>query len=452
MATTVDVSELIDSQKLGRYQFFTFALCAIFLFLDGIDGQMIGYAAPALIRDWHIDRVALGPILTANILGVALGAMLFGILADRFGRRLSTLICVSFFGVFSVLTATAHSVDQMIVYRFLAGLGIGGGMPNGYALVCEYFPRRMRATVITLAGTGYALGNAVCGWGASWLIPAYGWPSVFYLGGFCPLALLVILWTWLPESVRFLVSHDRPPAQIVALLRKINPRLQFPADVRFVVDEEIGKGLPVRHLFTEGRAAVTLLLWLAVASNLLVLSFLLSWFPTLISGAGMELPQAMRASAMFSVGATIGGAVLGFLIDRWGAHRVLGTGFLFTAVAVASIGHEHDSYFALSLLMLVIGFCVAGGNVGTSAYAGKLYPTYIRSTGIGWALGIGRFGQLLSPILGTAMLARHWELTAFFHAVAIPAVIAAVAIVLTERMRPKQSAEGLTARAASAAE
>jgi AAHS family 4-hydroxybenzoate transporter-like MFS transporter len=451
MATTIDVSQLIDREKLGRYQFLTFAFCTLFLFFEGIDGQMIGYAAPAIIRDWKIDRIALGPILTTGILGTALGAMFFGILADRIGRRLSTLLCLATLGIFNVLTATAHSVETLMIYRFMVGLGIGGSMPNGYALVSEYFPHRMRATVIMLAGTGYAFGNAVCGWGAAWLIPAYGWPSVFYVGGFGPLILLLFLWPVLPESVRYLVVTNKPAARIAALLRKVNPAAAIPADARFVLREERAKGMPVKHLFTEGRAWVTIFLWITVAANLLVLSFLLNWFPTLISGAGMGLAQAMRASAMFSVGGTIGGAVLGFLIDRWGAPRVLGTGFVVTAMCVSAIGPNHGSFGTLAPLMFVIGFCVAGGNAGTSAYAGKLYPTAIRSTGIGWSLGVGRFAQLLSPILGTLMLALHWQLPAFFYAVAAPALIAAVAIFLAERSRPKDE-EGASDAALKAAE
>jgi AAHS family 4-hydroxybenzoate transporter-like MFS transporter len=438
MATMIDITQLIDRQKLGRYQFITFALCVTFLFFDGIDGQMIGYAAPALIREWKISRIALGPIFTSGILGFAIGSMLFGMLADRLGRRVSTLLCLGTFGLFNVLTATSHSVETMVIFRFMAGLGMGGGMPNGYALVAEYFPRRMRATVIMLGATGYALGNAVCGWGASWLIPAYGWPSVFYVGGFGPLILLFCLWPFLPESLRYLVVTNKSPARIAALVKKINPTVAVPPDAQFVVAETRAEGLPVKHLFTEGRAWVTIFLWITVSTNLLVLSFLLNWFPTQISGAGMDLPQAMRASAMFSVGGTVGGAILGFVIDRLGVQWVLATGFVITAACVASIGPFHDSFAVLSLLMFVIGFCVAGGNGGTSAFASALYPTSIRSTGMGWALGIARFTQLLSPILGTAMIALKWDLSTFFYAMAVPALIAAVAIVLAERARPKE--------------
>jgi AAHS family 4-hydroxybenzoate transporter-like MFS transporter len=445
MATTLDVVQLIDRQKLGRYQVIVFTLCTLFLFFDGIDGQMIGYAAPALLRDWHLNRLALGPILTANILGFGLGAMIFGLLADRFGRRFSTLLCLGTFGVFNILTATAHSVETMMIYRFFAGVGISGGMPNGYALISEYFPKQRRATVIMLGATGYAFGNVVCGWGASWLIPAYGWPSVFLVGGIAPLVLAVFLWPLLPESIRYLVINDKPREQIVALLRKVNPDLVIPPDARFVVSEERAKGLPVKHLFTEGRAGVTIFLWITVAANLLVLSFLLNWFPTMISGAGMALPQAMRASAMFSLGGTIGGAVLGPFIDRWGADRVLCVGFILTAVCVALIGPNHDSYLALSALMFVTGFCVAGGNGGTSAYAAKLYPTFMRSTGIGWSLGVARFAQLGSPALGTAMIALKWDLNPFFYTIAVPALIAAVAIVLAERVRPKDGEESAVA-------
>lgn len=452
MATTLDVAQVIDRNKLGRYQLITFALCTIFLFFDGYDGQMIGYAAPVLLRDWHLSRMALGPILTANILGFAFGAMIFGLVADRFGRRFSTLLCLGTFGVFNVLTATAHSVETMMIYRFLAGIGISGGMPNGYSLISEYFPHRMRATVIMLAATGYAFGNVVCGWSASFLIPAYGWPSVFLVGGFGPLLLLLCLWPVLPESIRYLVVNKKSRERIAALLKRVNPEAVIPADATFVLREEHAKGMPVKHLFAEGRAWVTIFLWITVAANLLVLSFLLNWFPTMISGAGMALPQAMRASAMFSLGGTIGGAVLGPVIDRFGADRVLCTGFILTAICVSLIGPYHESFTALASLMFVIGFCVAGGNGGTSAFAAKLYPTYIRSTGIGWSLGVARFAQLGSPALGTAMLALKWDLNPFFYTIAIPALIAAVAIVLAERTRPRTAEEGAAAGALKPAE
>jgi MFS transporter, AAHS family, 4-hydroxybenzoate transporter len=253
------------------------------------------------------------------------------------------------------------------------------------------------------------------------------------------LILLFCLWPFLPESLRYLVVTNKSPARIAALVKKINPAAVVPSDAQFVVAETRAEGLPVKHLFTEGRAWVTIFLWITVSTNLLVLSFLLNWFPTQISGAGMDLPQAMRASAMFSVGGTVGGAVLGFVIDRLGVQWVLATGFVITAACVASIGPFHDSFAVLSLLMFVIGFCVAGGNGGTSAFASALYPTAIRSTGMGWALGIARFTQLLSPLLGTAMIALKWDLSAFFYAMAVPALIAAVAIVLAEKARPKEA-------------
>jgi len=431
MTTRIDVAETIERQKLGRYQFWTFGLCTAFLFFDGFDGQIMGYAAPALIRDWNISKVALGPIFTATTLGFALGAMAFGILADRYGRRLSTLICVFVFGAFNVLTATAHSLEAMVLYRFLAGLGMGGGMPNGYALLSEYFPRRMRARVIMLAATGYALGANIGGWSAALLIPPFGWPSVFYLGGAMPLAMFFLLWPALPESIRFLVLHGRPRAEIAALLKRVNPALPVPGDATFVVAEDTGTGVSVRHLFTEGRGLVTILLWIATFMNLMVLSFVVSWMPTLLSGAGMEMQRALVLTAMFGIGGTLGVATLGFVIDRWGAHRVLGTGFLLVGIALSLMGLASDSFVAVSALMIVIGYFVPGGNAGTSAFAGRLYPTHVRSTGIGWALGVGRMGQLVSPIVGTMMMAAKWNLAPFFLAVAGPAFIAAAAMSLT---------------------
>ncbi len=439
MASRIDVAGIIDGRKLGRYQFVVFALCVSFLFLDGFDAQMIGFVAPSLVRDWKLNRIALGPIFTAGTLGFSLGAMLFGMLADRYGRRASSLWCLACFGIFNILSARANSVEAMMLYRFIAGLGMGGGMPNGYALISEYFPRRMRATVIMLSAFGYSFGANGGGWAAAFFIPRYGWPSVFYIGGIAPLVLVVLLWPGLPESIRFLVLKRRPTAQIAALIAKIDPSLHFAPHTTFVLEESEAKGSTIRQLFRNGRALVTILLWTAAFMNLMVLSFVVNWFPTLLTRAGMDMQTALILTATFGIGGNAGVGLLGFAIDRWGAHRVLGAGFLCVAAAVALIGPVHGSFVALAAIMLVVGFFVPGGNAGTSAFASKLYPVSMRSTGIGWTLGVGRAGQLLSPILGTLMLAMNWDLARFFYAVAIPALIAALAIGLIDKVRPAEA-------------
>jgi AAHS family 4-hydroxybenzoate transporter-like MFS transporter len=452
MTTRIDVAALIDGQKLGRYQLAVFALCVCFLFLDGFDAQMIGFVAPSLVREWKLNRIALGPIFTTGTLGFSLGAMLFGMLADRFGRRASSLWCLACFGVFNILSATAHSVEAMMIYRFLAGLGMGGGMPNGYALISEYFPRRMRATVIMLAAFGYSFGANAGGWAAAFFIPRYGWPSVFYIGGVAPLVLVVLLWPCLPESIRFLVLKRKPAAQIAALIAKVYPALPVAADATFVIDDGAPRGSTVRQLFTNGRAPVTTLLWIAAFMNLMVLSFVVNWFPTLLTRAGMDLQTALILTATFGIGGNAGVGLLGFAIDRWGAHRVLGAGFLCVSIALALVGSAHGSFVALAAIMLVVGFFVPGGNAGTSAFASKLYPVYIRSTGIGWTLGVGRAGQLLSPILGTLMLAMNWSLASFFYAVAVPALIAALAIGFIEKVRPADARAESEPRSVAAAQ
>ncbi len=433
MTTRIDVSEVVERQALGRFQFWIFGLTAAFLFFDGYDLQIIGFIAPALIRDWHMSCVALGPIFAAATTGFALGAMIFGMIADRWGRRRSTLLCLLSFGVFNLLTITAHSVASMMVWRFLAGLAMGGGMPNGYALLSEYFPRRMRATVIMLAALGFSVGSNAGGWSAAFLIPRYDWPSVFWFGGLLPLLLFLLLWPALPELMRFLVLKGRPQAEVAALMRSVAPSLPLPADADFVIAEDSERKAAIREIFADGRRIVTLLLWTATFMNLMVLQFIASWSPVLFTRAGLPMQRALALSAMFGIGGNIGVAGLGFLIDRWGADRVLGVGFIAVGVSLSLIGPSWGSFWAMFALLVVIGIFVPGGNAGTSAFAGRLYPTHVRSTGIGWNLGVGRSGQLLSPVLGTAMVAAGWSLASFYLAVAVPAFIAAAAISLTRR-------------------
>lgn len=436
MAISVDVASIIDKQKLCRFQAVTFALCAAFLFLDGFNSQMIGYLAPALVRDWHINRIALGPLFSAGALGIALGAMGMGMLSDALGRRRALIICVAGFSTLTFATGFTQSVRSMLVLRFLAGLALGGGMPIAYALVSEYFPRKIRATVIMLCGLGFAIGAGSAGFITAALLPRWGWQSLFWAGGAIPFLLLVASARHLPESIRYLVITKAPAGQIARILTKLDPRLTLPDDAIFTVAEERAKGLPVGQLFAQGRAAYTCLLWLSVFANLLVLYFIVTWLPTLFTATGISIEAAATTTGMFGVGGPLGVALLGFVIDRYGAPVVLGLGFAVAGLAMAFLGSFLDSSFAISAALVVIGFFVSGGNGGTSAYAGAIYPTALRSTGIGWALGIGRTGAFIAPLIGAALVAAKWDMSAILHVIALSEFVAAAAMLLTGRVQP----------------
>ena len=238
---TVDVSAIIDRPAISGFQYRTLLLCMAVLFMDGYDTQAIGYVAPALVAAWHVERAALAPVFAAGLVGLMIGGLLFGPLADRFGRKRFIAVSTTLFGIFSLASAFAGSLDQLLALRFLTGLGLGGAMPNAVALGVEYFPRRLRATAVTIVFVGFTIGAAVGGFVAASLMPAFGWPSVFIVGGVVPLLLVPVLLVALPESVALLILQQRPGPEVLRYLAKIDPALRVAADARFVTREESGR-------------------------------------------------------------------------------------------------------------------------------------------------------------------------------------------------------------------
>src|SRR3984885_3279154 len=280
--TPVDVAQFIDQQPVGGFQIRLLLICAAVLFLDGFDTQAIGYVAPALAREWGLSKAALGPVFSAGLFGLMIGALLFGPLADRVGRRKIIIFSTLAFGLGTFATAFIQDVNSLLAIRFLTGLGLGGAMPNAIAMTSEFNPRRRRATMVMIMFCGFSVGAALGGFLAAALIPAFGWRAVFLLGGAVPLLLLPVLAIQLPESVRFLVLAGRTPLRVAGLLRSINPDIQVEPSTKFIVHEPALAGLPVLHLFRGGRTAVTLLLWVVFFMSLLDLYFLSNWLPTVL--------------------------------------------------------------------------------------------------------------------------------------------------------------------------
>jgi AAHS family 4-hydroxybenzoate transporter-like MFS transporter len=369
-------------------------LCALAVLMDGFDAQAMGFVAPALLQQWHITRIALSPILSSGLVGMLIGALAFGPLGDRIGRKRVLLLCTLWFGAGSLLTARAGSVESMLWLRLLTGFGLGGAMPNATALTAEYMPPRFRATGVMLMFFGFSMGAAIGGFVAAGIIGHYGWPAVFVVGGLLPLVMAVLLLA-LPESVRFLQERKH----------------------RF----------PVAQLFTESRARTTLLLWVVFFMSLLDLYFLNSWLPTVIHDAGVPLSRAISITAMFQVGGAAAAIVLGRVVDRRRSYGVLALVYLGAAVCVFLIGLVSATVAIETAAVFAAGFCVVGGQTCSNSLAAESYPTAVRSTGVGWALGIGRIGSIVGPVLGGVLLSFHWDMRRVFLAAAIPAVIAALA-------------------------
>jgi len=425
----VNVTDLVDASRLGRSQLGVFVLLGGCLVMDGFDVQAMGYAAPALIRDWGIPNAAMGPVFGAALLGLFLGSVAFSMVADRIGRRPVLLGATLVFSAFTLLTARTASMPELLAVRFAAGLGLGAMMPNATALVGEYSPRRIRVATMMIVTNGFMLGAVLGGFLSAWLVPAHGWRAVFTFGGLVPLLLLPAMVRWLPESLQFLVLRGRPPGEIARWLARIGVPAAAPGEeVRYAVREEGRRGLPLPHLFREGRAAATALLWVANFANVLNAYFVSSWLPTVVRDAGFATSTAVLVGTAVQVGGALGTIVLGLVLQRLGFVPVLFACFAGAAVNLALIGQPGLPLAALVAVAFLAGWGIFGGQPGLNALAATVYPTDLRSTGIGAALGIGRFGAILGPLLAAELMRRQWSSEELFHAAALPAVLSALAV------------------------
>jgi AAHS family 4-hydroxybenzoate transporter-like MFS transporter len=432
-ASTVDVAAFIDAQPVGAFQIKLLLICASVLFLDGFDTTAIGYVAPALAKEWNLGRGALGPVFSAGLSGLMIGALLFGPLADRIGRKKIIIFSTLAFGIGTLITALANDVNTLFAIRLLTGLGLGGAMPNTIALTSEFSPHRRRATMVMVMFVGFSIGAALGGFVAAALIPQFGWRSVFVVGGAAPLLLAPILALRLPESVRFLALSGRATVLVAQLLGFINAKAVFAADTRFVVDEPALKGIPVQHLFRGGRTLATLLLWVVFFMSLLDLYFLSNWLPTVLNDLGASISAAAVVGSMLQVGGVVGTFALGSIIDRF-SFRALALVYFIAVFAVGAIGQLGHSVVLVTIAIFVAGFCIVGGQIAANALAAGFYPTSVRATGVGWALGIGRIGSIVGPSVGGVLLSLKWSAGELFATAAAAALCAALAAFLLGQM------------------
>lgn len=432
-ASQVDVAEFIDRQPVGGFQLKLLLTCAAVLFLDGFDTQAIGYVAPALAKEWGLSKAALGPVFSAGLFGLMIGALVFGPLADRIGRKRIIILSTLAFGIGALVTAFVHDVNSLLMIRFLTGLGLGGAMPNAIAMTSEFNPRRRRSTMVMIMFCGFSIGAALGGLLAAALIPQFGWRSVFVVGGVAPLLLVPILALRLPESVRFLALTGRANARVAGLLGLINPQAAFAPAARFVVNEPELPGIPVLHLFRGERTPVTLLLWVVFFMSLLDLYFLSNWLPTVLNDLGASVSSSAAIGSMLQVGGVVGTFALGSIIDRF-SFRALALVYFIAVFAVGAIGQLGHSIVFVTMAIFAAGFCIVGGQIAANALAATFYPTSVRASGVGWALGIGRVGSIVGPLVGGVLLTMKWSTASVFMAAAAAALCAALAAFALSRI------------------
>jgi MFS transporter, AAHS family, 4-hydroxybenzoate transporter len=425
---TVDVSEVLDNSKVSPFQVGVFILCGLCLILDGFDVQALGYLAPAIIKDWQLAPSMMGPVLSAALFGILIGSIAFSMIADKIGRRPVLVIATLFFAAVTLLTARAGTIGELRFIRFIAGIGLGGIMPNAVALVGEYTPGRLRVLMMLVVTNGFNLGAVVGGLISAWMVPNFGWRSVFYVGGAIPLVIGILMLIWLPESIQFLVLRGGRSARVAKWIKRIDPGVRLDANTTFTVREQKGKGVPILRLFTEGRAVGTLLLWVVNFMNLLNLYFLAGWLPTIVSQR-FSLQASQLVGTALQVGGVLGTFAFSWLIGRLGFIPVLASAFFTACVTIAMTGQPALTLALLFTVVFVSGFCIVGGQGAINALAATYYPTNLRSTGVGSGLGVGRIGSIIGPYLAGALLGAGWMPREIFYGAAVPALISAIAMI-----------------------
>jgi AAHS family 4-hydroxybenzoate transporter-like MFS transporter len=430
MTSILNVSKLIDEKPLGRLGVLVIVLCALINLLDGMDTQSIGVAAPFIAQALGLQLAQFGPIFSAALLGAALGAIAFGAVADRIGRRRLLIFATLMIGVFTLATAAASSVTSLVAYRFLAGVGLGGATPCFIALTSEYAPARLRATCVTIMWAGFPLGAMLGAFTNSLLIADFGWRAIFYVGGVLPLVLAIVLTIWLPESLKFLLTRGaRRSAQVLRIVERLGVK-DLASNSVLVTDEEKLVGQPMRHVFMDGRALGTLLLWVSFFMSFGILTVAVLWTPTLLRLNGISPAATAFVVAFNGLGGAIGQGAAGRLVERFGIMATMVPAFVLGAFATAGLGYGASSIAAAATFIGLIGLFLGLASAGSIALAATIYPTAVRSTGVGLGMAMGRFGQMIGPLIAGGMLSAGLSAGQIMATIAVGALIGAVFVVL----------------------
>ena len=402
----VQVSRLLDERGLSSFQIMLIVWSFFIVLIDGYDIAAIAFAAPSLAREWALKPGALGPVFSASLIGILFGSALFGFVGDRYGRKAALVWANLVFGVFTLGAAYSTNLDQMFWLRLLAGLGIGGVIPNVVAINAESAPRKLRATLAIIAVGCVPLGGAIPGFVTAALVPTHGWQIIFLIGGIVPIIIAIAAQIGLPESIKYMALHESQRGKMEKTIKAIRPDYVVPPNAKFVIeDEKQYSGFSPGHLFRDGLALITPLLWLLFALNLMGYFFLISWTPTLMTAAKLPPATAALAGASLQIGGTVGALLLCWWLQK---HRFLAVAIMFVVAvpAVGAIGYAAGlaSQTILLVTIFVAGFLVLGIQSGINVIGAMVYPTSLRANGSGWELGIGRIGSIVGPLVGALLI------------------------------------------------
>ncbi|WII95435.1 MFS transporter [Moraxella haemolytica] len=425
----VSIDDFIDHAKFTPFHWKVLLWCLLIIIFDGYDLAIYGVALPLLMEQWSLTSVEAGWLASSALFGMMFGAIGFGTLSDKLGRKKTIMLCILLFAGFTFLGAFAETPVQFAVLRFIAGLGIGGVMPNVVALTTEFAPKRMKSTLVAVMFSGYAIGGMASALLGKALVPVHGWQIVFMLAGI-PVLLLPIIWAMLPESLFYLKRKGRD-AEAKKIIAKIDPAYankDYEIEPIVVTSED---SAPLKALFQQGRTVSTIMFWVAFFMCLLMVYALASWLPKLMIGAGYSLGASMLFLFALNIGGMIGAIGGGVLADRFHIKPVLVSMFALGAASLILLGFNSPAP-VLYTLIAIAGAATIGSQILLYTFVSQYYPSAVRSTGMGFASGVGRIGAIVGPVLTGALLGLQLAHQMNFMAIAIPGLIAAVAIFLVD--------------------
>ena len=440
-ASPIDLGHVLDEGRWSAYQKRILALAAMAFAVDGLASQVLGLAIPSLIRDWGVSRAAFAPVAALGLMGVAIGAASGGVIGDRRGRRFGLIASVLLFGLLTCVTAFAKGVGGLMCLRFIAGLGIGGAIPSGAALITEFTPLRRRSLAIALGMVFIPVGGLLAGVIGAYLLPALGWRGLFFTAGVFPIVLAIALMISLPESPRFLSRSKSDHARLIALLQRCGRH--FESSVVFAEDRYAASAGRLGLLFDKSLLTNTLALWTAFFFCLLASYTMFSWVPTMLAGQGFSLSMTSRGMAAFNFGGVMGGVTGGWLIGLWGSRTTvtgLAAGSIVGALALGLLPVDpHNGLVRVMATLVLEGFFIAGLHNGLYTLATHIYPSYVRATGVGAASAVGRIGAVLSSFTGVLTL-NLGGASSYFIMIAAASTFSFLGVVLIRNHIPRTPA------------
>ena len=436
MSNDIDVQKIVQGARLSRFHGVILFWCVLILVLDGYDLAVVGAALPSIMKDMGVNAAKAGFMASSALFGMMFGAIYLGTLADKIGRPISICACIGLFSVFTAAAGLTHDPVSFGITRFLAGLGIGGVLPIVTAQMGEFAPRAIRARLVTIVFAGYSIGGILVALTGKQMIESYGWQSVFFIAG-TPVLLIPFILMTMPDSLAFLVRKNRTE-KIARMIRKIAPNVRLQPGDRFVIPQQAMGSTPVASLFRGGRGFSTVMIWIAFFMGLFMVYALSSWLTKLMAMSGYSLGSALTFVLVFNVGAVVGAVGGGWLGDKYNIKYVLVAFYAAGAVSLALMGYTRST----ELLFLIV-FVVGGSTLGTQllayAYAGEFYPAVIRSTGVGFASGVGRLGAIAAPVLIGMLVTMRLPLEQNFLAIAFAGVLGTIAVTMIDHRRSAAS-------------